>query len=96
MWWNTPKTIPFDEFMAGSTKLSLASGIYAPTGFEAGLDMGLMFFGGLAVVSLGLIAGEKLGIPIDWSKLSFTLSVLFWIGLLVFLGLKNPLLPFIR
>jgi len=89
----TYTTIPFNDFMAGK----VSTGFIAPSpSFEYGLDLGLIFFGGLAVITIGLALAEKLGYNIDSSKVVATLSVLFWLGLFLLLVLKNPLLGFIR
>lgn len=87
------KTIPFKSFMSGDYSVG---SIVPFSGFETMLDGGLMFFGGLAVVTIGLALAEKLGYNIDSSKVVATLSVLFWLGLFLLLVLKNPLLGFIR
>ncbi|MGD6782127.1 hypothetical protein [Sutcliffiella horikoshii] len=93
MWWNTVKAVSYHDFMAGKVSTSF---IAPSPSFEYGLDLGLMFFGGIAVVTIGLAIAEKLGYNIDSSKVVATLSVLFWLGLFLLLVLKNPLLGFIR
>ncbi|TYS68065.1 hypothetical protein FZC76_09920 [Sutcliffiella horikoshii] len=93
MWWNNVKTVPYHDFMAGTYKIG---SIQVFSGFESMLDGGLMFFGGIAVVTIGLALAEKLGYNVDSSKVVATLSVLFWLGLFLLLVLKNPLFGFIR
>ncbi|MGY3715355.1 hypothetical protein ACWE42_07510 [Sutcliffiella cohnii] len=82
------KTIPFNTFMLGGS-------IAPDPSFFHMLDGGLMFFGGLAVVTIGLTMAEKFDIKIDSSKVALFLQVLFWLGVL-WLCLKNPLWSFLR
>lgn len=71
------EVIPFKVFLA------------APT--VSMIDAGLTFFAGTGVVLLGLIALEKMGVPVNESLV----RIVGWVGVLIAFGylvLRNPLL----
>jgi uncharacterized BrkB/YihY/UPF0761 family membrane protein len=77
------EVISFKSFMAAGSSACKVASIYPSSHIMHMLDGGLFFFGGLAVVLLGLVLLEKSGLEINeknlrWLMLPAILAAILW------------------